>query len=120
MRITRAGIAVMLLCLAACEPSPVEWEEERRRETRTGGEAGLLRLALDTAGHAALIPAAALSLPADSALPRRCADSERFAAGRGGERYAAWWGVRPDSSAVVFVARSTDGGATWGAPLAVD
>ena len=98
----------------------MDWQEERRRETRPSGAAGLLRLAIDTAGRAALVPAAVLPLPADSGQSRRCVGSERFAAGRGGERYAAWWGARPDSSAVVLVARSTDDGATWGVPLAVD
>ena len=33
---------------------------------------------------------------------------------------AAWWSVRRDSSAVLYVARQPDSGRTWGTPTAVD
>jgi hypothetical protein len=31
----------------------------------------------------------------------------------GGDTYAAWWAIRPDSSSALMTARSTDGGRTW-------
>ena len=47
--------------------------------------------------------------------PGGCAASLRFADGTDGVVYAAWWAARPDSSVLLRVARSADGGATWGA-----
>jgi len=55
--------------------------------------------------------------PADSG---RCATSLRVAAGRGAERWAAWWAARPDSSVRLRLARSSDGGAHWESPRTVD
>lgn len=33
---------------------------------------------------------------------------------------AVWWATRPDQSAALYLSRTTDGGRTWAAPLAVD
>jgi hypothetical protein len=33
---------------------------------------------------------------------------------------AAWWAVRPDSSGLLFVAHSLDGGTTWSVPVIAD
>jgi hypothetical protein len=38
----------------------------------------------------------------------------------GVERYAAWWTPRPDSSAALVAARSTDGGRSWSVAEPVD
>jgi len=38
----------------------------------------------------------------------------------GSATYAAWWRVRPDSSGVLVVARSHDGGATWDQVVVAD
>ncbi len=48
-----------------------------------------------------------LSVPADA-----CPGSA-VASRAGAALYAAWWRVRPDSSALLMAARSTDGGRTW-------
>jgi hypothetical protein len=71
---------------------------------------------LGTPGAATLAPA---SLPRDPAL-QACPASLRVAAGRGDVRVAVWWSPRPDRSARLLASRSTDAGATWGAPLDVD
>lgn len=34
--------------------------------------------------------------------------------------YVTWWEVRPDSSGVLMLARSDDGGASWDSPVAAD
>jgi hypothetical protein len=53
------------------------------------------------------------SVASGAAVPRgACAGSLRTArAGR--DVYGAWWEVRDDSSAILMVGRSTDGGGTW-------
>ena len=84
--------------LAACDAPPIEWGEARRGGAVTAGPAG-----------------AAPGVGAGA-----CAGSERLAAARGAERYAVWWRPRADSSVVLLLARSTDGGATWGGPVVVD
>lgn len=57
-----------------------------------------------------------------AALPPRggagCADV--VVAGRGGERYAAWWDAGSDSGSVLMLARSPDGGARWETLLVAD
>lgn len=101
---------VVLAALAACIPQPVEWEA--RRQLAAGAP---LVAALD---------APALAEPADpaaaAALPGACAGSVRGAAGAGGERYVVWWEPRPDSSARLLAARSTDGGTSWAERYVVD
>jgi hypothetical protein len=60
-----------------------------------------------------------VTLPADPA-GQRCPGPLQVAAGRGGERVAAWWALRSDRSAALLAARSTDAGATWTAAVPVD
>src|SRR5689334_19386020 len=94
-RLQTVAVLAATLALAACEAPPIEWRDARR---------------------GAMAPdSAAAPAPEGS-----CVGSARVAAARGAERYAAWWRARDDSSAVNLVARSTDGGASWGAPVVVD
>jgi hypothetical protein len=51
---------------------------------------------------------------------RQCPSSIRFAFGRDSLVYAAWWTVRPDSSAELRVARSQDNGRRWDKPVTAD
>jgi hypothetical protein len=51
---------------------------------------------------------------------RQCTTTMRFAFGGDSLVYAAWWAVRPDSSAVLRVARSTDGGRRWEKSVSAD
>lgn len=78
------------------------------------------RLTLDAGGRIALVPPSPLGLPEDVPEARRCPASVRFAVGMRGDRFAAWWAVRPDSSAVLLAAYSSDSGRTWAASSAVD
>jgi hypothetical protein len=83
------------------------------------------------ARHAALrVGAAGVAVPRDGAavpalpdslLPAgSCAGSLRIAHARGVEWHAAWWQRRANGSAALLTARTTDGGATWRAPVAAD
>jgi len=113
------GLFRLLLPLAAtavaCARDPVAWDPA----VTTAGAALPGRLVLD--GDAARFTAdtAALLAPA---VPGSCAGSARVAlsGASGTERYLAWWAPRPDSSAALLSARSTDGGRSWSAPEPVD
>ena len=89
---------LLVVALVACEAPPIAWREARR-------------------GGAPETTSANAPAGVDAGA---CAGSERVATARGSERYVAWWRPRADSSAALLLARSTDGGATWGAPVAVD
>jgi hypothetical protein len=54
------------------------------------------------------------------APPNACAGLVRVVAAAGGERYAAWWAPRADSSAHLLAAHSSDGGVTWPHSYVVD
>jgi hypothetical protein len=105
-----SSTTAVLVVLVACEAPPVAWRDARR-----GGAADMP----PAAGVAASAPPA-LGVAMQGGRARACAGSLRVARGPGGSRYATWWGVRDDSSVVLLVARSGDGGGSWGAPAAVD
>lgn len=86
------------MLFAACQRNSVQWAEI----TRPGPP--LPR----TSVHGMLVPA-----------PDACPASVRAA--RVGQRIvAAWWTVRRDSSAILNVAWSPDGGSNWSAPVVAD
>jgi len=112
----------MLLLLAVsaaasgCVPQPVRWDET---VTRTDGAlADSLRLTLDAAGTVALVPA--WTPPAWPAEPAACVASRRAVLTPSGEAYASWFAIRADSSVLLRVARSDDGGTTWNAAVTAD
>ena len=130
-----ARVLVLLAAgaLGACSRDPVVWTEAAERRLVVPAPTserpiafpdaiadsmltGAMQTALPAAGGTAT-PLAAL--PPDPA-GTRCAPSLRWAPGRDGERVAAWWALRPDRTAEVMASRSTDGGATWDAPVRVD
>ena len=111
--------AVVPLVLAGCDAPPVAWQDARPAGAAPGAADSSFRLAVVERGGLDA-PAATPPIPGGEAPFSGCPGSARVAAARGGERYAAWWRVRDDSSALLLVARSADGGATWGAPVAVD
>ena len=93
----RVIIAVLLL-LAACADEKVQWSE--------------------VSYSAPLRP---VSIPLGRLSPSRdaCPVSVRGThVGKG--ILAAWWSVRNDSSAVLFIGRSDDGGRTWNKPVIAD
>ncbi len=49
-----------------------------------------------------------------------CAGSMVFARAGGADWFVAWWQPRADSSAQLLVSQSTNGGASWSAPVAAD
>jgi hypothetical protein len=50
----------------------------------------------------------------------QCKATVRFAVGSDSLVYAAWWTVRPDSSALLRIARSVDGGKRWDAAVTAE
>jgi hypothetical protein len=112
------------LCLAgftwltslACIPQPVAWEA-----TSTVGEGALadsLLLGLDGSGAPTLVRA--WTPPTWPDEPAACLVSRRAVQAPAGEAYASWFAIRADSSVVLRVARSDDGGLRWNAAVTAD
>ncbi|MDQ4080625.1 MAG: glycoside hydrolase, partial [Gemmatimonadota bacterium] len=111
---TRRTLALITLLLLACVNDPIEWNPTRtlavaiRPGTRLAIEGkGLPRLIEDYVPRIALGSGACPS----SIVGTRAGD---------GERYAAWFVERADGGVTLVVARSSDGGATWSAPVVAD
>lgn len=104
----------LLAVLAGCEPEPVAWSDPKPIVAADGpsrlvvDSTGAVRFVADTLRAASPPPAAGL-----------CATTLRTSQGRS-QLFASWWGVRPDSSAVLYVARSPDGGRAWLRAMTVD
>lgn len=92
------GASVGIAALAACAAPAITWDD------------------VQYPGRA-VIPTSELTVPATPA--GACPGSVR-AAVAAGATYAAWWAVRPDSSAVLMAGRSTDGGHTWPVTVPAD
>jgi hypothetical protein len=120
-------LAVAAVTLAACAADPVEWDDTAERHAIVPPPSAahpdparladsILRETLRTS-----VPPA-LTLPPEvlNAAGPACPTSLRVAAGRGGERAAAWWAQRENGTAVLLSSRSADGGATWSAPARID
>lgn len=109
-------LAAALLGLTACVPEPVRWDEAR---TRTAGALDdSLRLALAPDGTPSLVAAwEPATWPEE---PAQCVATRRAVPALGGEAFASWFTVRPDSSVLLRVARSLDGGRTWRAAVTAD
>src|SRR6266851_9025553 len=60
-----------------------------------------------------------VALGSASPSPSACPVSVR-AIRAGKDLLAVWWSVRPDSGAVLFVARSRDEGKSWTSPVVAD
>ena len=117
-----ARIALLaILFLAACEPGAVEWEGELARHAAPPDSA-LPSLAFDSSG--ALSSGTGGVTPPVDYQGRACAGSVRFGTARdrlGRElTAAAWWSLRPDSSARLVAALSPNRGATWSPAAPVD
>ena len=110
----RAIITATALVLGACTREPIEWQSPRDLD---GTIRATTRLVIDSAGNPHLLdePTLAAAVPAAA-----CPGSLVTARAQGNERYAAWFLARFDSSVVLQVARSTDGGSTWGPPVVAD
>jgi hypothetical protein len=107
-----------LAALGACERAPVDWLEPQRLDSASVAAAGPhWVLALDARGGARAARPAATTMPA---VPGICPGTQTAARASGGEWFAGWFSARPDSSVVLMVSRSTDGGATWTKAVAAD
>ncbi len=104
----------LLVLLAGCDQPPIEW----RDPAAISAPPPASHLVVDSAGHAEFVPDSirAVALPSD---PRLCAASVQTVLATS-HAYAIWWSVRPDSSAILYSAASSDSGRTWGKPAAVD
>jgi hypothetical protein len=111
----RAFIVLVSLLAIACAPDPVKWDSEKRTDVPIPPGARLILQAGD-------VPAIAQAWkpPAIPAGTPQCDGSVVATPARGDTAFAAWWAPRPDSSALLVVARSDDRGRTWRAPEIAD
>ncbi len=105
------------LLLSACVPQPVAWDEGV--VSTSGLLADSLRLVLDNAAEPPRF-AAAWVPPTWPSEPALCPQTLRATAAINGEAFASWYAVRPDSSVLLRVARSDDGGRSWNAAVTAD
>jgi len=109
---------MLLAVLAGCEPDPVAWGDPKPIGPPPADGAAASHLVVDSAGAARFVADTVRpsTLPAALGL---CAATLRTAQGRS-LLFASWWSVRADSSAVLYLANSPDGGRSWSAALKVD
>jgi hypothetical protein len=108
----------LLALLTACIPQPVEWDAELVR--RDGVVEDTMRLEFDSTVPEGVRFDAMWTPPTWPDEPNACVQTRRAARALGAEAYASWFTVRPDSSVILRVARSDDGGATWNAAVSAD
>lgn len=111
-------LAALGLVALGCVPTPVRWDGELER--REGHVADSLRLAFAApfSDSAAFVGRwTPPRWPEEAAL---CARTMRADRALGLEAYASWFTVRPDSSVLLRVARSDDGGQTWNPAVTAD
>jgi hypothetical protein len=113
----RRAIAVAgALAAAACVPVPVVWEEEPARAA--GALADSLRLSIAADGATRF--EAAWTPPSWPTEPSLCTGTLRATQALGDTAYASWFSVNNDSSVVLRVARSLDGGRSWATAVSAD
>lgn len=108
------AVAVALFAMA-CDKPVVAWNDP----VSIPQPPGAMQLTLDGQQPRFIAGAAFASSAALPASPGRCDRATVVASGRD-QSAAAWWSVRPDSSAVLYLSASADSGRTWGIPIAVD
>lgn len=111
-------LLALSLAVVACVPQPVQWDETAAR--RSGALADSVQLALDSVaidGVALVAQWTPPRWPEETAL---CVATRRATIALGGEAYASWFTVQPDSSVLLRVARSDDGGRTWNPAVTAD
>jgi len=110
--------SLLLLPLAACVPNPVRWDGEATRRAGAVADSVGLNFAAD-APDSVRFPAL-WTPPAWPDEPGICLTSRRAARALNNEAYASWFQVKPDSSVLLRVARSDDGGLTWNPAVTAD
>jgi hypothetical protein len=111
------GCIVWLGGLGCSHPPPIDWDGPPARAAVPLSPAVVL-----TPGPRG--QPAQESTPESKGAPkherRQCTATMRFAFGGDSLVYAAWWTVRADSSALLRVAKSTDGGHRWDKTVTAD
>src|SRR4051812_36110720 len=102
----RTSACAALLALGACVGEPVEWGDVAYRQSQLG----------DPDARSAILSA---GLPSTTDAPSPCLRSIR-SAGAGSDIFRVWWASRADSSVVLSMQHSSDGGNSWQQPLIVD
>lgn len=103
MRTVFVAVAALLLTLNACAPDPVDWSDPAPLPSAL---VAAPRLRFDAAGRLVPLVTAGIQPPT---VPGQCTASVRLARDTTGQWYAAWWSLRPDSTADLVVAYSGDG-----------
>ncbi|MGH7635751.1 MAG: hypothetical protein ACRENC_18640, partial [Gemmatimonadaceae bacterium] len=104
LRLTMLGVTAF--ALVACVSEPVEWGDVSYRGSQLG----------DPDARSAVLSA---DLPGVSGGVDQCLRSIRTA-NAGSDLFRVWWTSRTDSSVVLSMQHSRDGGASWDAPVAVE
>ena len=103
---------LFVFALAACDAPPVDWGDPVAASGESSG-----RLTVDSSAHVQFVRDSATAPLLN--FPGVCPASVRTA-GDSNRLRAVWWSLRPDSSAALLMAASSDSGKTWGAPVKVD
>jgi hypothetical protein len=108
--------AALAAAVAACDQAPIEWKDP----AELPGSDTLGRLVVDSEGRVSVAqPANASAAMPSAGDAAACSTSVRTVKGTV-HRYSAWWSLRRDSSATLFVASATGDPPVWAKPLAVD
>ena len=108
--------AAFAAAIVACDQAPIEWKDPTELPARDS----LGRLTIDSAGHARVVATAqAATVVPEIPGVTLCARSVRTVKATA-HVYAAWWEMRKDSGATLFVAGGKGVPTTWEKPLAVD
>ncbi len=108
--------AALALAAAACDQAPIDWKDPV--ELRASDTLG--RLTVDASGNTSVKPAPNVSdVAPGGGETTTCPASVRTIKGTV-HQFVAWWGMRRDSGATLFVSSSTVSPPVWGKPLAVD
>jgi hypothetical protein len=92
--------------MTACEAEPIDWGDVSYRGSQLG----------DPDTRSSFLSA---NLPSVSGAVADCLHSIRTA-GAGSDLFRVWWTARSDSSVVLSMQHSTDSGASWESPVAVE
>lgn len=114
IRIVRALLPAAGLVASACAGDEITWTDPLTMSTASDE-----RLTVDGKGRVRLVADTTFAISAATDASA-CMSSTRSARLDDGTLVATWWSVRPDSSSVLYAARSGDGGLTWARPTRVD
>lgn len=108
--------AALAAGIVACDQEPIEWKDP----AELPGRDTVGRLSIDSSGHSRLVTAAEpVAVVPEIPGTALCSGSARTVKGTV-HVFAAWWGMRRDSGATLFVAEGKGSPTLWDKPLAVD